>query len=354
MRIKFINRSECERLIVSSDASIEDALSKINLNAGLPCLVIDDEGRCLDLLTDGDLRRLMIRKHSISEPLSTVMDGSVEIIVGLSEPAAKKQMESSQIRYLPVADESGVLSGMWALSDAVTQSKVGSVLILAGGEGKRLRPITQTIPKPLVPVGGLALLDRSIDTCVSHGVRDIFVSVNYLADKIAEHLEGLSRNNVNVTVLKEDRPLGTAGPIGLVETPLRDPLMVINGDLLHKVDISQMMDHFFSSDTDFLIGGRLYDLSVPFGVLETDGASVTGITEKPSLSFPVSAGIYVVGEKVRGLIEGPRQLDMPELIHEALQSGFSVDLHMIHEFWLDVGTPEALRIAEDVVNSDEY
>ena len=354
MRIKFINRSECERLIVSSDASIEDALSKINLNAGLPCLVIDDEGRCIDLLTDGDLRRLMIRKHSISEPLSPVMDGSVETIVGLSESAAKKQMESSQIRYLPVADESGVLFGMWALSDAVTQSKVGPVLILAGGEGKRLRPITQTIPKPLVPIGGLALLDRSIDTCVSHGVTDIFVSVNYLADQIVEHLEGFSRDDVTLTIVRENEPLGTAGPIGLVETSPTDPLLIINGDLLHKVDIARMFEHFSSSNTDFLVGARLYDFSVPFGVLETDGSSVTGITEKPSVGFPVSAGIYVVAEKVRALFRGPRKIDMPDLIHEALESGLSVDLHMIHEFWLDVGTPEALGIAEELVYRGDF
>lgn len=354
VRLKFLNRNECETLVVSAGASIEDALRKINLNAGFPCLVLDGLGRCVDLLTDGDLRRLMIQRHSITESLSPMIDGSVETVSGFSEQTARERMEASQIRYLPVTDQNGVLAGMWAVSDVVTASNMGSVLILAGGEGKRLRPITQTMPKPLVPVGGLALLDRSIDACVSHGVRNIFVSVNYLADQIVEHLEGLSRHNVTVTVLREDRPLGTAGPIGLVEIPTSDPLIVINGDLLHKVDIARMMEHFYSSETDFLIGSRLYDLSVPFGVLETDGASVTGITEKPTLSFPVSAGIYVVGEKVRGLLGGPRAIDMPELIDEALQTGFSVDLHMIHEFWLDVGTPEALRIAEEVVRSGKY
>lgn len=341
-------------LAILSDATIEDALRKINLNAGLPCLVLNEEGKCIDLLTDGDLRRLMIGKHSISEPLSPMIDGYVETVFGFSEQDARNQMEASQIRYLPVTDEDGVLFGMWAVSDEVTQSHMGPVLILAGGKGKRLRPITQKIPKPLVPVGGLALLDRSIDACVSHGVTEIFVSVNYLADQIVEHLEGFSRDDVTLTILRENEPLGTAGPIGLVETSPTDPLLVINGDLLHKVDIARMFEHFSSINTDFLVGARLYDLTVPFGVLENEGSSVTGITEKPSISFPVSAGIYVVAEKVRALFRGPRKIDMPDLIHEALESGFSVDLHMIHEFWLDVGTPEALGIAEELVYRGDF
>lgn len=354
VKVNFLSRRECQPLIISAEATIEDALKKIDENSGAPCLVLDGLGRCIDLLTDGDLRRLLLNKHSITKTLSPIIDGYVETAVGLSEHAAREQMKKKQLRYLPVTDENGVLSGLWTLGGAVVESNVGSVLILAGGEGKRLRPITRKVPKPLVPVGGLSLLDRSIDACVSYGVKDIFVSVNYLADQIIQHLATFPRDDVNVTVLREDEPLGTAGPIGLVEIPPNEPLIIINGDLLHKVNIARMKEHFVSDESDLLIGSRLYELSVPFGVLETDGATVTGITEKPVLGFPVSAGIYVVGQRVRDLVRDARKIDMPDLIHEAIESGLAVDLHMIHEFWLDVGTPEALQIAQQVVQSDDY
>lgn len=354
MKLNFFNLTECEPFIISPDATLEDALKKINQNSGIPCLVLDNRGKCIDLLTDGDLRRLMLQNQSITGDLSSLIDGSVQTVIALSEQSAREHMERNQIRYLPVTDNDGTLLGMWTFKEAESNTNLGAALVLAGGEGKRLRPITKKVPKPLVPVGGLALLDRSLKACMAHGVKDIFVSVNYLADQIIEHLAGFTQDGVTLTVLREDEPLGTAGPIGLVEIGQGDSLIVINGDLLHKVDLARMKDHFISSGADLLVGSRLYDVSVPFGVLETDGTTVSGITEKPVLSFPVSGGIYVVGQKVRDLVKDARRVDMPELIYEALEAGLRVDMHMIHEFWLDVGTPEALRIAREVVESDDF
>jgi NDP-sugar pyrophosphorylase family protein len=271
---------------------------------------------------------------------------------GTSERVASEVISARKIRFLPVLDVNGKAVAVWLLDSPARRVTDNSALILAGGEGRRMGVLTASVPKPLLEVGGRTLIDRAIDACILHGIQNFFVSVNYLGESIENHLNSAG-HQATFSWLRESKKLGTAGPLALIPNADDHPLVVVNADVLHRVDLTAMMSFHNESGSDFTIATKMYDQTIPFGVLGLDGSRVTSITEKPSHTFPVSGGIYIVSSDVRSLVRKDHYLDMPDLVERALADGFIVRAFSAYETILDVGTPESLRSAESLIASTE-
>ncbi len=333
--------------VVAGTASIREALEKINEQSGSPCLVQDSDGSCLGLVADGDIRRALLANSSLEDPIRSLTGTFWAVSQGATEEHVFKEMRRAQVGHLPILDNRGRLSGLW-ISDQLTSWRTFDlpVLVLAGGKGARLHPLTISRPKPLIKVGEVTLLDRTIEKCVSHGYRRFYLSVNYLKDQVIAHFEGNADSEYSIEFLEEDIPLGTAGPVGLMPKDSEGNLLVVNADVIHNVDLARMMESHQNSGASMTVAIRLHQTTIPFGVVELDGNQIVGVSEKPTLNFPVSAGIYILGQQIREMIQPGVPLDMPDVIDMAISEGLTVETFLAHEYWLDVGTHESLALAE--------
>lgn len=346
MGLYFINKADCKPLILEEGALVSDALRKINTNSGLPCLIESNRGRLVGLLTDGDIRRVLLETGSLEARISGSHRGLVTEKFSTPASIIQFRMREQKIRHLPTVNEKGTFTGMWVDEPySVLKNSVGPALLLAGGKGERLRPLTLELPKPLLSINGFSLLERSIRSCEIHGFREIFVSVNYMADKVKDHLKELDLVGTSVEVIEEDEALGTAGPVALVKHRPDAHLLVMNADVLHTANLSAMLEFHESNGADITVASRIFQTTIPFGVLEVTGTALKSINEKPRISHPVSAGIYFLGREARTLARDGQPMDMPDLIRNGLNAQLSIHSFMIHEYWLDVGTPEALELA---------
>jgi dTDP-glucose pyrophosphorylase len=336
---------------VESTAPVRQALEKINSQSGRPCLIVDDAGRCLGIVTDGDIRRFLLDGKSLDESLTSLATDFYWIDEDASAEDAEKRLRSDRIQHLPVLDSRKRVVGIWVeQSQNEPRENVGPVLILAGGKGARLHPLTLSRPKPLIKVGDITLLDRALEKCVSDGFRTFYLSVNYLKDQVIDHLGELDSSTHSITFVEEDSPLGTAGPVGLLPPESHGDLLVVNADVIHNVDLGKMMEAHQESGAAMTVAVRLHQTTIPFGVVEVEGTQIVRVTEKPTLNFPVNAGMYVLSQTVRDMVPPGVALDMPDLIEMAIAEGLTVSSFLAHEYWLDVGTHESLALAESEID----
>jgi len=266
--------------------------------------------------------------------------------VGETPFDARQKMLRLGLHHLPVIDERGRLVEL-AVEDILARSDSVGVpaLIMAGGEGRRLRPLTTDVPKPLLHVGEKPMLEIVIDQCATVGIQTIYISVNYRAEQIKQRIGDGSRWGIVVEYLEEESPLGTGGALGLLPKPSDRPLLVINGDVLTRVDFSHLLDFHSNHQAVATVCTRVQETQIPFGVVESNGASFLDICEKPTLRHMVSAGVYVISPQIVTLVERNIRVDMPDVIRMATSHG-PVMVFPIHEYWSDVGSHEALRQAK--------
>lgn len=341
---------EITSFFVPPSGSIREAAICINQNRRGIALVVDEAGRLLLTITDGDIRRALLAGAHLDEPLTRLQAGREKEPVTAPEGTPVEQavalMRRESVRQVPLVDGEGRVRGLLTLDDLVPpEPEPMEALIMAGGHGKRLRPHTQSTPKPMLRIGDRPLMEHIIDALRDAGIRRVNIATHYRPEAISGHFGDGSAFGVEVSYVNEDQPLGTAGALGLLEAP-GDPLLVINGDILTEVDFRAM--HAFHRDqkSDLTVAVRQYDLQVPFGVLECRGAEVRAILEKPRQSFLVNAGIYLLGSAVHALIPPGERLDMPELIDRLLAAGRRVVSFPVVEYWLDVGQPGDFERAE--------
>lgn len=329
------------RVSINGDATISDAVAQLE-RAGTGALLLCDENQFLaGLLTDGDLRRAILRGVRFDRPCSTI--ANPDPVTGPADytPAQALQlMDHSRefvLNHLPVVDDDGHVVDLLLRSDFVTEDRIGlSAVIMAGGFGTRLRPLTDTVPKPMLPLGDRPLLELTIDRLREAGIRRVHLTTHYLADTISNHFGDGHAFDVDISYVAEDRPLGTAG--GLKRVAATDePLLVINGDILTEVDFRSMLTYHREHGADATVGVRQYEVQVPYGVVDCDGPRVRGIQEKPLISFLVNAGIYLVEPTISRYIPDDRPFDMTELIERLVEKGRHVVSFPIVEYWLDIG-----------------
>ncbi len=330
---------DLEDVLMSPDTTIHRALEQLVENMRQIILVVDADRRLLGTVTDGDVRRGLLKRVDLDAPISRIMnDHPAKVSPSTGRDACLRIMQENEYRHLPIVDDDGRVVGLEILSDLLKQERLDNpVVILAGGKGSRLMPLTEDKPKPMLPVGGQPMLQTIIESFARQRFYRFFVSVNYKSEMIEDHFGDGSKLGVDITYLREDRPLGTAGPLSALPDTPDEPVFVMNGDVLTSVDFKQLLAFHQDQKADATMCVREYDFEVPFGVAETDGARLTGISEKPIQRFFVNAGIYLLNPSVLSMVPRNEPFDMPDLFKQVLAEGMSPAAFPLREYWMDIG-----------------
>jgi dTDP-glucose pyrophosphorylase len=351
--------AELQALFIPPTHSIRQAIACIDRGGQGIAIVVDEERRLLGTISDGDVRRAMLASVDLDTPVGALLARKAEspyprpvtAPVGTPREALLQLMQERVLRQIPLLDEDGRVRDLALLNDLLpTQDVPLQAVIMAGGFGTRLRPLTEELPKPMLPVGDRPLMERIIVQLREAGIRQVNVTTHHQRERIIRYFGDGRAFGVEMTYVNEDRPLGTAGALGLMPAP-QGPLLVINGDILTQVDFRAMVAFHQEQRADMTVGVRQYSLQVPYGVIECDGPYVRRLTEKPQLRLFVNAGIYLLEPAVHQYIRSDQHFDMTDLIQRLLDAQQSVVSFPIHEYWLDIGQhPDYVRAQEDVEN----
>jgi dTDP-glucose pyrophosphorylase/CBS domain-containing protein len=347
--------SDIEKYLVRENTSIREAMAQADVGRRGIVLVVDDGQRLLGTVTDGDLRRAILADINLDEPVSLLLDrkadsGSAKPITAEADADRSTMLSILQqhnILHLPLVDDEYRVVALVRLDEFVEQPPLPlQAVIMAGGLGTRLRPLTDNLPKPMLPVGDQPLMEITVNQLRAAGIRQVSVAVHHKSEKITEHFGNGQDYGLEISYINEDQPLGTAGALGLMETP-QETMLVINGDILTQVDYRAMLEYHTENHADLTMAVLRYDLQVPYGVIECDGPIVTGLAEKPLLKYFVNAGIYLLEPSAHGVIPSGERFDMTELIQLLIDRGKTVAAFPVREYWLDIGQASDYQQAQE-------
>jgi NDP-sugar pyrophosphorylase family protein len=308
-------------------------------------LICSSEGKLIGTLTDGDLRRGLLAGLSLEDPVAKAMNQSF-VSGHPGEPKADLHslMRKREIHELPILDKSGYVVDLLTDRPEVNVF-AGTFVIMAGGRGSRLMPLTDSTPKPMLLVGAKPILEHILTSAISQGFENFVISVNYLGNQIENYFGDGSAWGVSVTYLREEEPLGTAGALSLLPSDVPGPIVVSNGDLVTNLDYRAMIQNHEQSGATISMAIRRFELRNPYGVVATKGEFVEGIVEKPSYVSQVNTGIYVLAPEVLENLQPNSFLNMTDLVQKALDQNEKVAAFAIHESWMDIGTPQDFQAA---------
>ena len=333
-------------ILLSVDATIREAIERLD-HSGLQIAVVVDDGILQGTITDGDVRRGIMRGLDLTSSVRAIMNNRPQTVHQSEGPhVALQRMRARRIHQLPVVDDDGRVVDLLLLDDLLTaEDQEALVVLMAGGYGKRLRPLTVETPKPLLPVGGKPLIETIVESFVTQGFRHIYLSVNYKAEQFYQHFGDGQQFGAQISYVHEPEPLGTAGALSLLPNRPDVPVVVMNGDLLTSVNFASMLRFHTESDAIATMCVREHTIHIPYGVVDTDGQHVTQIVEKPNKTVFVSAGIYVLSPQALDHIPAGHYYDMPTLFTDLIEGGKPVGAFPIREYWLDIGQREDLEQA---------
>lgn len=341
-----------QEILISPSTAIKDAIRAIDKGAMGIALVVDEQRRLAGTVTDGDIRRGILRGLDLEEPVKKLMNSNpITVKENVTKEELLSLMRENSIRQIPILDAQSKVIGISLLSDLIItegeKEKANPVVILAGGLGSRLRPLTEEIPKPLLKVGGKPILELMIEQLASHGFKNIFISVCYKAQRIKEYFGDGNQLGVRISYLEEDEFTGTAAPLRLLRGHVKEPFIVINGDLLTKIHFGNLIDFHNGQGFDLTVGIKKYEFKVPYGIIQIEEEKIIDLKEKPIQSFFVNAGVYVLNPEVLEYIPEGQHFDMPELIKLLLKKGKGIGSFPIHEYWLDIGQIQDYEQAQE-------
>jgi dTDP-glucose pyrophosphorylase len=335
-----------ESYLVRLETTLREVIACIDRNGKGIALVIEPEGRLLATVSDGDIRRAILENVNLDDSVQSLLvkrnettagHAPVTVLLGTSDADLLHVMNKAEIRQIPIVDAAGRVMDMAFLNDLVRDYELPiTAVVMAGGFGNRLRPLTDQTPKPMLPVGDRPILERTIEQLKNTGIRRVSLTTHYRAEAISDHFGDGKDFGVAIDYVHEDQPLGTAGAIRLLEQ-IDEPLLVINGDILTHVDFRAMLAYHQKHQACLTVGVRQYDLQVPYGVMECEGPNILGVSEKPRMQFLVNAGIYLMEPRARNYIPGDRKFDMTDLIQSLIREQRTVVSFPILEYWLDIG-----------------
>lgn len=331
--------------------SIRDAMQAMDSSALQIAFVVDEEKHLLGAVTDGDVRRSILRGEELSAPVESIMNvHPITAPHGTERMTLLRLMRSKAVRQIPLVDEDNRIVGLAQLEDLLYPSKRDNIVVLmVGGLGTRLRPLTDKIPKPLLKVGQKPILETILESFLDAGFHRFYFAVNYKSQMIEDYFGDGSRFGAEIEYLHENKRMGTAGALYfLPETP-KAPIIVMNGDLLTKVDFGEFLEYHIGQNAAATMAVREYNYQVPYGVIDFDGEQIKGIREKPSQSYFVNAGIYVLSPEAVAHVDKEEFFDMPQLFEALISEGKKTTVFPVREYWLDIG-----RIADFERAQEEY
>lgn len=335
--------------LISGDTSVRDALRKLNeLSSDAILFVVNDENQLLGSLTDGDLRRGFLRDLDFNNIITDFIQDDPKFVfekdynIDILEDLKRKNF-----RIVPVLNEKHQIVDLINFRTQHSQIPADAVL-MAGGEGKRLRPLTENTPKPLLKVGGKPIIEYNIERLAKVGVKNVFLSINYLGDQLIQYFGDGRNHDLNIQYVKESKPLGTIGSILLIESFEYEDILVMNSDLLTNVDYADFFKAFKESDADMAIAATSYHVDVPYAVLEVDDANIVkSLKEKPKYTYYSNAGIYLLKKELLKMIPEDRFFDITDLMDRVLEMNMKLITYPINGYWLDIGKHEDFKKAQE-------
>ena len=337
--------------LINKDKSLLDALKQINSLHPDPLVlfVVDDDQRMVGTLTDGDSRRALIAGASINDKAEKIMHRDFNHmrdydVHNVLEIRHQKEM---LMKLVPILDNEDHIIDIINLEKYKTRLPVDAVM-MAGGKGERLRPLTEKTPKPLLPVGDKAIIDHNVDRLINYGVRHISVTVNYLKEQIEEHYQE-PRNGIQIQTVREPKFLGTIGSIKFVQKFYNDTILLMNSDVFTNIDYEDFYLHFQQHDAEMSVAAIPYNVSIPYGILNLDGRNIQGLMEKPKYTYYANAGIYLIKRKALDEIPNDTFFNATDLVEKLIAEGKTVIRYPLNGTWIDIGNPQEYQKAKDLV-----
>ncbi|HAR97332.1 MAG TPA: hypothetical protein DCS11_00195 [Syntrophus sp. (in: bacteria)] len=332
---------------IGPTARVRDALLSLEVSGVEIVLVVDGDHRLVGILTDGDLRRAILQGTGLEARLDSYLQRK---FISVSDQSGRAEvldlMQARGISQIPIVDDAGRLIGLHTLHAILGSTLRGNwAVILAGGRGERLRPLTDTLPKPMIKVAGRPILERTILHLVGFGITTIYLAVNYMAEMVMAHFNDGGRFGCKIHYLHETKPLGTGGPLSLLSERPRLPFLVLNGDLLTQFDVGRMLFHHENQNLMATVGIQEYVHTVPYGVVEVNDGRILGLREKPAEMWHINTGIYVLDPCLLDRIPPDTFFPLPNLVEECIDRGEAVGAFRIEEDWMDVGRHHDLKVA---------
>jgi len=336
-----------QQYLINHTSTIKEALVQLDISLGKALFIVDDANKVLASISDGDIRRALIKGHSISELALTIAHKSFKFIQqNTTKKEELEQFKANKITLIPILNSKMELVRIIDISQIKAMLPLDAV-IMAGGKGARLMPLTQQTPKPLLKVGDKPIIEYNTDRLASFGIRNINITVNYLGDQIVDYFNAHNNHQIDFNYIREDRPLGTIGALKLIESFNNDYILLMNSDLLTNADFEDIFNNFLLKEGDALVATVPYKVNIPYGVVETKAGYVTNIKEKPSYTYYSNAGIYIFKKECLDFVPQDTFYNATDLIETLLTKKKKIINYPILTYWLDIGKHEDFEKAQE-------
>ena len=338
---------EWKKTLISPDLQISKVIEVIDLNSQQIAIVTDEDGKLMGTVTDGDIRRGILKNISLSSPVRQIMNPDpITIPKMVDKKSIINILKANRIRHLPVIDETRHVIGVERLEEQLTASHNNSwVVIMAGGLGKRLRPLTDNCPKSMLKIGEKPLLQTTLEQLVRQGFTRFCISINYKSMQIKDYFGDGSKLEAEIRYIEEKKQMGTAGSLSLVPFNTQEPILVLNGDILTRLSFPQLIDFHREHQAKATIAVTTYDFQVPYGLIKANHDHLVGFEEKPVFSGFINAGIYMLNPEVLNCVPKNSYFDMNDLFKILLENKEPVCIFPIREYWTDIGEKKSFYLA---------
>lgn len=338
------------KFIIDDSQTIKDAFSRLNIlhSNAMTLFVINNEGRMVGTLTDGDIRRALISGKGLDSKISEAMHTSFSAIHNQNDIHTLKRLRENNIILVPLLDADKHILDVIDLSSCKSSLPIDAVL-MAGGKGERLRPLTLNTPKPLLKIGDKAIIDRNVDRLIEYGIRNISVTVNYLKEQLIDYYSMPKPSGIKVNCVSEQQFFGTIGALKLVTEFHNDTILVMNSDLLTDIDFEDFFLHFQEHGAMMSAAAIPYSISVPYGIFNLEGRNIRGVTEKPVYNYYANAGIYLIRKEALSYIPTGKVFNATDLIEALAKEEQKIIRYPLSSLWIDIGTPEEYRHAQELI-----
>ena len=336
-----------EKHTIDVSSTIKEALVRLNqLSDDVLTLFVMEEKKLVGTVTDGDIRRALIKDISLDVCITQIMHRNFKSIKSNEKNIATiREIKQLGIQLLPCINDAGELLKIYDLKKRKSFLPINAIL-MAGGKGERLRPLTEKTPKPLLPVGNKTIIDYNVDNLITYGVEDIYVTTNYLAEQIEQHFEK-ERQGIKITCVREQKYLGTIASVKFVPNLKHDDILVMNSDLFTNIDFEDFYCNFIEKQADMLVAAIPYSINIPYGIFDLEESHIKGIKEKPTYAYYANAGIYLIKRELLELIPEGEFYNATDFIEMLISKNKKVDRYPLVGYWIDIGKHDEYKRAQD-------
>ncbi|MBA3900564.1 MAG: NTP transferase domain-containing protein [Bacteroidetes bacterium] len=340
--------------LISAKAQVREALEQLDsLGSNLTLFVVDEENRLQGTLTDGDVRRGLLKGFTISDSVSNFMFKDFKFLPKQYKLADIDFLKSKKIYFVPVLDEIQRISRVVNLNERKAVIPVDAV-IMAGGKGQRLKPLTDNTPKPLLMVGNKPIIEHNIDRLIEYGIDTIYITIKYLGEQLVDYFGTGESKGISINYVKETQPLGTIGAVSLINDFAHDTVLIMNSDLLTNIDFEEFYRNFLKEEADMSVATIPYNVAIPYAVVEKEGSRITSFKEKPIYTYYSNAGIYLVKKELLKHLPGGEKYNATDFIDLLIQNRYNVTHFPLMAYWLDIGKFDDYHKAQTDIKSIKF